>query len=383
MREALLRGAQIVETDLSHANLSGCSVYGTSAWNVTLDGATQTNLIITPPNEPKITVDNLEVAQFLYLILHNEKIREVIDTITSKVVLILGRFTEPRKPVLDALREALRAYGYVPVLFDFAGPASQSTTETITLLARMARFIVADLTDPSSIPHELAMIVPHIPVPVQPLLLEGATTYTMSQDLLMYPWMLPTRRYTTIATLIAALNEQVIAPPRPKLQTCSASAPGPLTAYRERIGARPLTIPFQRQACLPMTHYGNSWGRIALPGGACPLPPSCHQCERYGMLLERQDARTREWRLTEDSNNGVTLRGADYCAGARRSAPRLHLARRHVPRVRVNSVWRLATRWWETSTVVDRLYFRVQTATHQVFRQYCKLAAGKAPLQAT
>ena len=68
------------------------------------------------------------------------------------MILILGRFTEPRKPVLDALRESLRAYGYVPVLFDFDGPSSQNTTETITLLARMARFIVADLTDPSSIP---------------------------------------------------------------------------------------------------------------------------------------------------------------------------------------------------------------------------------------
>ena len=148
--------------------------------------------------------------------LHNDKIRQVIDTITSKVVLILGRFTDPRKQVLDALRESLRAYGYVPVLFDFDGPASQNTTETITLLARMARFIVADLTDPCSIPHELAMIVPNIPVPVQPLLLEGATTYTMSQDLLVYPWMLPTRHYTTIATLIAALNEQVIAPAEAK-----------------------------------------------------------------------------------------------------------------------------------------------------------------------
>ena len=53
-------------------------------------------------------------------------------------------------------------------------------------------------------------------MPVQPLLLEGATTYTMSQDLLLYPWMLPTRRYTTIDSLIAALNEQVIAPAEAK-----------------------------------------------------------------------------------------------------------------------------------------------------------------------
>ena len=40
--------------------------------------------------------------------LHNQKIRDVIDTITSKAVLILGRFTPERKAVLDALREELR-----------------------------------------------------------------------------------------------------------------------------------------------------------------------------------------------------------------------------------------------------------------------------------
>jgi len=68
----------------------------------------------------------------------------------SKVVLILGRFSEERKPILDALREALRARRYVPILFDFSGPESRDTTETVTLLARMARFVVADLTDPGS-----------------------------------------------------------------------------------------------------------------------------------------------------------------------------------------------------------------------------------------
>ena len=34
----------------------------------------------------------------------------------------------------------------------------------------MARFIIADLTDPGSIPYELAKIVPDVHVPIQPLL---------------------------------------------------------------------------------------------------------------------------------------------------------------------------------------------------------------------
>ena len=39
-----------------------------------------------------------------YLLLNNEEIRHVIDTITSKVVLILGRFMPERKAILDAIR---------------------------------------------------------------------------------------------------------------------------------------------------------------------------------------------------------------------------------------------------------------------------------------
>jgi hypothetical protein len=75
---------------------------------VTLNEQTQqSGLVISKPGEPTITVDHLEVVQFIYLLLDNEKIREVIDTITSKAVLILGRFTSERKAVLDAIRNEL------------------------------------------------------------------------------------------------------------------------------------------------------------------------------------------------------------------------------------------------------------------------------------
>jgi hypothetical protein len=218
LRDAVLVGAALtaaffIGTNLENSDLTGCHVYGVSAWGVKLEGAKQQNLICTDASEPKVTVDNIEVAQFIYLMLNNQKVRDMIDTITSKVVLILGRFTDERKAVLDALRDELRKRNYLPVLFDFGVPATRDITETVSLLARMARFIIADLTDPSSIPKELEAIVPGLAVPVQPLL-KGASSqsYAMFKDYWKYDWVLPVYRYEGLEPLIATLVENVIAP---------------------------------------------------------------------------------------------------------------------------------------------------------------------------
>jgi hypothetical protein len=101
LSRANLTRAILVGTNFRKADLTGCRVYGISAWDLGLEGAKQKDLIITPVYEAEITVDNLEVAQFIYLLLNNERVRHVIETITSKVVLILGRFTPERKAVLD------------------------------------------------------------------------------------------------------------------------------------------------------------------------------------------------------------------------------------------------------------------------------------------
>jgi uncharacterized protein YjbI with pentapeptide repeats len=213
LRGADLRGATMVGTKLTGADLTGCYVYGVAAWNLKLDRATQRNLVITGDDEPKITVDNIEVAQFIYLMLRNEKIREVIDTITSKAVLILGRFTEDRKPVLEALREELRRREYLPILFDFDKPSSRNTDETITLLARMARFIVADISDAKSVLQELRAIVPDVPsLPVQPIILAMQDEPGMFDFYRNFRSFLKVHRYTSQEELIADLGEKVIRP---------------------------------------------------------------------------------------------------------------------------------------------------------------------------
>ena len=212
-----LSTATLIRTNLTNANLTGCQIYGISVWSVQLEGAKQDNLLITSEDEPSITVDNLEVAQFIYLLLNNQKIRDVIDTITSKVALILGRFTDERKKVLDAIRDELRKQNYLPVLFDFEKPASRDITETISTLAHMARFVIADITDAKSIPQELKTIVPNLPsVPVQPLILNSQHEYGMFEHFTRYPWVLPVYRYTDQANLLRSLQEKVITPAEQK-----------------------------------------------------------------------------------------------------------------------------------------------------------------------
>ncbi len=219
LSEASLSGATLVRTNLAEAILINCNIYGISVWDVQLEGAKQGNLVITPYGEPTITVDNLKIAQFIYLLLNNAEIRNVIDTITSKVVLILGRFTPERKVVLDALREELRQHNYSPVLFDFEKPASRDLTGTVSTLAHLARFIIVDLTDPSSAPHEVAAVIPHTVVPVQPVILDGEREYSMFRDLRKrYHWVLPTYSYANQAHLTATLQEHVIAPAEQKAQ---------------------------------------------------------------------------------------------------------------------------------------------------------------------
>ena len=222
LREANLGGASLthatlVHTDLRGAELSGCHIYGVSAWDLRLKGAKQENLIITPAGAPEVTVDDLEVGQFVYLLLHNEKIRNVIDTIGKKGVLLLGRFTDERKAILDALREELRKHDYLPILLDFDVPATRDITETVSLLARMARFIIVDMTDPSSIPKELEAIVPHLAVPVQPLLEGASRPYAMFKDYWKYDWVLPPHRYEGLETLLTSIAENVIAPAEAKV----------------------------------------------------------------------------------------------------------------------------------------------------------------------
>ncbi len=205
--------AQLVRTDLRYATLRNCRIYGMSAWDVGIGDTVQEGLIITPEGRPAITVDNLNVGQFLYLFLHNKNIRDIISATTSKIVLILGRFRVPHLEIREALRETLPRHGYVPVIFDFERPPDRDTQETVIALASLAGFVIADLTDPRSVPQELVSIVERMPsVVVQPIQRVGNEPWGMYDHIRRYPWVLGVYSYDSVASLIEHLEEHIIRP---------------------------------------------------------------------------------------------------------------------------------------------------------------------------
>jgi uncharacterized protein YjbI with pentapeptide repeats len=217
LRGADLEKATLVETDLEKATLTGCSIYGISAWDLNLKGAAQSGLIITPRDDPIIQVDDLEVAQFIYLLLNYEKLRSVFNAVTERGVLILGRFGDGGLELLQAIAAKLRESNYLPIIFEFDRPESRNLTETISTLAGLSRFVIADLSGPS-VPQELYATVPHFKIPFVPIIEKGRKKFALFVDISEYPWVLPTVEFEDKAQLLELLPGEIIAPAEEKHQ---------------------------------------------------------------------------------------------------------------------------------------------------------------------
>lgn len=214
LREADLRGTSLIRTVIDKAKISGSLVYAINVLDLKGEFEEQKDLVVTPSKTPMITVDNVKVAQFIHLILNNEEIRDVIHTLTSKSVLILGRFSIPeRKPILNALRNKLREYDLLPIVFDFDRPTDKDFTETINILAGLSLFVIADITNPKSSPLELQTTVPDYQIPFVPIIQVGEQPFARMVDLQRkYNWVMDTLYYDSIETLINALKPAIIDP---------------------------------------------------------------------------------------------------------------------------------------------------------------------------
>lgn len=227
---ANLIGAILLETNVNNTILNDCKVYGAAVWDLNGEPKAQKNLVISrtyePYNKPEITVDDLEIAHFIYMILDHKKLSKVISATTSKVVLILGRFTEKRREILKAVQERLRTSTdgegiarYVPVMFDFPPDPSRDLMETVQILIGISHFVIADISEPKGVLVELTAIVPQWEVPVK-LIIDiskrqphKTLLVEMLTHLTKHKWLMnEVYGYHSASQLCGALEKEIIDP---------------------------------------------------------------------------------------------------------------------------------------------------------------------------
>ncbi len=217
LTNANLNGALLLQTNFEHAILNGCSIYGISVWDVRLEGASQSGLIISGENEPTTTVDDLEIAQFIYLLLNHKKLRNAIIAVTERGVLLLGRFSDGGLEMLQAIAVRLREENYLPIIFDFDRPDNRDYTETVKTLVGLSRFVIVDLSGPS-VPQELYATAPHFDIPFATIIQDGRKPHSMFRDLLKYPWVFPPVTFVNQEQLLELLPSKVVAPAEEKFK---------------------------------------------------------------------------------------------------------------------------------------------------------------------
>jgi uncharacterized protein YjbI with pentapeptide repeats len=227
LRGAVLTGARLADCNLSHADLSGCdltdvvladcrldwadlvtcqlqdariercSVHGLRVWDSDGTPRAVKRLTIRDPSDTfTIYTDSLVAAQLINAVLGDLGVRELVDGASSSLVLLLGRFAREHKMFLDSARDLLREKGYAAIEFDGETPSSRDNSETVAVLARMCRFVVADATSPQSVPHELGLFAADACVPFA-IIVRNELAYSMSHDYQKYPWFLGIFRAST------------------------------------------------------------------------------------------------------------------------------------------------------------------------------------------
>jgi hypothetical protein len=237
LSHADLRGALLVNANLNGARLHGANlrqaaIVGANLWNIATDADTQQEDLVLnyipsgdplewavgaagdAAKQPHLRSHFLETAHFLWLIVNQrKKLTDILNTTSQHMVLILSRFGSKREKVLDVLRVGLRKKGYAPITFDFESPDQLDLVETIMALAFMSRFVIADVSEPKSVPLEAHAIIPHLRIPFVPIVHVREKPFSMLSDLqVKYEWVMPTVTYRSAADLARHLQARIIAP---------------------------------------------------------------------------------------------------------------------------------------------------------------------------
>lgn len=198
---ANFEGATFVNCNLNRINLTNTNfkvkeiretvVYGIAAWDIEIsEDSLQSKLVIEKTynlyseiiEEGRIPlmVDNIELAQFIYYLSNHKKMRDTLNILNKRGVLLLGKFKDGGLARLYKLRDWFSEQNYLPMIFDFDRPASLDYTETVITLSGLSKLVVADLSG-NSVPQELHAILSNFLKPI--IVYHDEAPYSMLKDL--------------------------------------------------------------------------------------------------------------------------------------------------------------------------------------------------------
>jgi hypothetical protein len=162
--------------------------------------------------ERQRTIDDL---QTLLAHLDGAGVSRMLSDVARRSVLILGRFKDDRKPVLEEIRRQIATppFNYVPILFDFERPQDRTMIESVLRFAAVSRFVIADLSDPKWVLAELQQIVRNFrSLPVVPIIHAAQDEKEAIAEVEGYRWVHPVVRYRDMPHLKQILDASVVQP---------------------------------------------------------------------------------------------------------------------------------------------------------------------------
>src|SRR5262249_43515573 len=121
LEHASLVRCRMIRTSVSGTKLHGAWVYGAAIWDIKGKPASEDWLGVAPDGSAysntdavQLRFEGLVLAQFIYAMASSAQrttndapLGKLLNAFSKSHVLLLGRFTEERKVVLDAIRNAL------------------------------------------------------------------------------------------------------------------------------------------------------------------------------------------------------------------------------------------------------------------------------------
>lgn len=195
LHEANLCKAHLLATILHRADISRCDASGIEGGGAYLDKTSQADLFIQY-HSIHVSMDGLEVAQFISSVYSQPQMWQFVDQLTTKIVLLLGNFGKERRRIINILKKEVQRRKFIPVTCNFEYPENRDVSDE---LLRIAQFVIADVTEVDRLAKDLPRVsLQHPSVPVQLLVQMLADDYGVMEELAASPSVLEPYRYQQV-----------------------------------------------------------------------------------------------------------------------------------------------------------------------------------------